>query len=181
MGFLIFIPFLVIDLVVSSTLMAMGMMMLPPATIELTIVPTISCQPSTSTKSIILNGSEIIAGGSIIIPIAISVVKQTTNDDMKFFLDLKGQSMSDVTGGATDNIYLRENRPHYEYRKGKSDNPVSTILGGVDCVCIAVLRKLKQIMILANEVIITSSDGQQVSAIRLRQTPRAVRSRRIRR
>ncbi len=40
---------------------------------ELTIVPTISCQPSTSTKSIILNGSEIIAGGSIIIPIAIVV------------------------------------------------------------------------------------------------------------
>ncbi len=35
MGFLIFIPFLVIDLVVSSTLMAMGMMMLPPAMISL--------------------------------------------------------------------------------------------------------------------------------------------------
>jgi flagellar biosynthetic protein FliP len=29
-GFLIFIPFLVIDMVVSSVLMAMGMMMLPP-------------------------------------------------------------------------------------------------------------------------------------------------------
>lgn len=34
-GFLIFIPFLVIDLVVSSILMAMGMMMLPPAMISL--------------------------------------------------------------------------------------------------------------------------------------------------
>lgn len=35
MGFLIFLPFLVIDLVVGSTLMSMGMMMLPPTTISL--------------------------------------------------------------------------------------------------------------------------------------------------
>ncbi len=35
MGFMIFIPFLVIDIVVSSTLMAMGMMMLPPSMISL--------------------------------------------------------------------------------------------------------------------------------------------------
>ena len=35
MGFLIFLPFLVIDLVVSSTLMSMGMMMLPPAMISM--------------------------------------------------------------------------------------------------------------------------------------------------
>lgn len=35
MGFLVFIPFLVIDMVVASILMAMGMMMLPPATISL--------------------------------------------------------------------------------------------------------------------------------------------------
>jgi flagellar biosynthetic protein FliP len=35
MGFMIFIPFLVIDMVVSSTLMAMGMMMLPPIMISL--------------------------------------------------------------------------------------------------------------------------------------------------
>ncbi|UVI32510.1 flagellar type III secretion system pore protein FliP [Paenibacillus spongiae] len=35
MGFLIFIPFLIIDMVVSSTLMAMGMMMLPPVMISL--------------------------------------------------------------------------------------------------------------------------------------------------
>lgn len=34
-GFLVFVPFLVIDMVVSSVLMAMGMMMLPPAMISL--------------------------------------------------------------------------------------------------------------------------------------------------
>lgn len=34
-GFLIFVPFLVIDIVVSSVLMAMGMMMLPPVMISL--------------------------------------------------------------------------------------------------------------------------------------------------
>ena len=34
-GFIIFIPFLVIDIVVSSTLMSMGMMMLPPVLISL--------------------------------------------------------------------------------------------------------------------------------------------------
>ncbi len=35
MGFIILLPFLVIDMVVSSTLMSMGMMMLPPTTIAL--------------------------------------------------------------------------------------------------------------------------------------------------
>ncbi|MBU6145634.1 MAG: flagellar type III secretion system pore protein FliP [Paenibacillaceae bacterium] len=35
MGFMIFLPFLVIDMIVSSTLMAMGMMMLPPVVISL--------------------------------------------------------------------------------------------------------------------------------------------------
>jgi len=35
MGFFIYLPFVVIDMVVSSTLMAMGMMMLPPAMISL--------------------------------------------------------------------------------------------------------------------------------------------------
>jgi flagellar biosynthetic protein FliP len=35
MGFFIFIPFLIIDLVVSSSLMSMGMMMLPPSLISL--------------------------------------------------------------------------------------------------------------------------------------------------
>jgi flagellar biosynthetic protein FliP len=34
-GFLIFLPFLIIDLVVASTLMSMGMMMLPPIFISL--------------------------------------------------------------------------------------------------------------------------------------------------
>jgi flagellar biosynthesis protein FliP len=35
MGFLIFVPFLVIDMIVASVLMAMGMMMLPPSMIAL--------------------------------------------------------------------------------------------------------------------------------------------------
>ena len=34
-GFLIYIPFLIIDMVVSSILMAMGMMMLPPTVVSL--------------------------------------------------------------------------------------------------------------------------------------------------
>ncbi|MGN0318951.1 MAG: flagellar type III secretion system pore protein FliP [Lachnospira sp.] len=34
-GFLIYLPFIVIDMVVSSTLMSMGMMMLPPTTISM--------------------------------------------------------------------------------------------------------------------------------------------------
>lgn len=34
-GFLIYLPFIVIDMVVSSTLMSMGMMMLPPTTVSL--------------------------------------------------------------------------------------------------------------------------------------------------
>lgn len=35
MGFLLFVPFLVIDMVVASTLMSMGMMMLPPVLVSL--------------------------------------------------------------------------------------------------------------------------------------------------
>ncbi len=35
LGFVIFVPFLVIDMIVASTLMAMGMMMLPPVMISL--------------------------------------------------------------------------------------------------------------------------------------------------
>ena len=34
-GFFIYIPFIVVDMVVASTLMAMGMMMLPPSVISL--------------------------------------------------------------------------------------------------------------------------------------------------
>jgi flagellar biosynthetic protein FliP len=35
MGFIIFVPFLIIDIVVSSALLSMGMMMLPPVVISL--------------------------------------------------------------------------------------------------------------------------------------------------
>jgi flagellar biosynthetic protein FliP len=35
MGFLLFVPFIMIDLIVATVLMSMGMMMLPPATISL--------------------------------------------------------------------------------------------------------------------------------------------------
>ena len=35
MGFLIFIPFLIIDFIVSSALMSMGMMMMPPTMIAM--------------------------------------------------------------------------------------------------------------------------------------------------
>jgi len=34
-GFLLFIPFLIIDMIVASTLMSMGMIMLPPVMISL--------------------------------------------------------------------------------------------------------------------------------------------------
>jgi flagellar biosynthetic protein FliP len=35
MGFLLFLPFLIIDIVVASVLMSLGMMMLPPSAISL--------------------------------------------------------------------------------------------------------------------------------------------------
>ncbi len=35
MGFVLFIPFLIIDMIVASVLMSMGMMMLPPVLISL--------------------------------------------------------------------------------------------------------------------------------------------------
>jgi flagellar biosynthesis protein FliP len=35
MGFLLFLPFILIDLVVATVLMSMGMMMMPPMTISL--------------------------------------------------------------------------------------------------------------------------------------------------
>jgi flagellar biosynthetic protein FliP len=35
MGFLLYIPFLIIDMVVASILMSMGMMMLPPTVVSL--------------------------------------------------------------------------------------------------------------------------------------------------
>jgi len=36
-GFLIFVPFLVLDMVIASTLMSLGMMLLPPQMISLPI------------------------------------------------------------------------------------------------------------------------------------------------
>jgi flagellar biosynthetic protein FliP len=35
MGFVMFVPFLIIDLIVSSALLSMGMMMLPPVIVSL--------------------------------------------------------------------------------------------------------------------------------------------------
>ena len=35
MGFLLFLPFIIIDFLVATTLMSMGMMMMPPMTISL--------------------------------------------------------------------------------------------------------------------------------------------------
>jgi len=45
MGFILFLPFLVIDMVVSSILLSMGMMMLPPVMISL---PFKVCSSSSS-------------------------------------------------------------------------------------------------------------------------------------
>lgn len=53
MGFLLFIPFLLIDIIVSSTLMSMGMIMLPPAMISL---------PFKLLLFVVLNGWELVFG-----------------------------------------------------------------------------------------------------------------------
>lgn len=45
-GFLIYIPFLIIDMVVASILMAMGMMMLPPVMISLPFKIILLCWPT---------------------------------------------------------------------------------------------------------------------------------------
>ena len=37
MGFVLFVPFIVIDMIVASTLMSMGMLMLPPVMISLPV------------------------------------------------------------------------------------------------------------------------------------------------
>ena len=51
-GFIIYIPFLIIDMVVASTLMAMGMMMLPPVFISLPFLrSSCSCLPTAGTSS----------------------------------------------------------------------------------------------------------------------------------
>ncbi len=55
-GFLLFIPFLVIDIIVSSTLMSMGMIMLPPSMISL---------PFKLLLFIMINGWELLVGSLI--------------------------------------------------------------------------------------------------------------------
>lgn len=52
-GFLLYIPFLIIDIVVASTLMSMGMIMLPPATISM---------PFKILLFIMINGWELLVG-----------------------------------------------------------------------------------------------------------------------
>jgi len=55
-GFVIFIPFIVIDMIVASTLMAMGMMMLPPAMISL---------PFKVLIFVLVDGWQLIIGGVV--------------------------------------------------------------------------------------------------------------------
>ncbi|MBO1324768.1 flagellar type III secretion system pore protein FliP [Acetobacter sp. TBRC 12305] len=56
MGFLLYLPFLVIDIVTSSVLMSLGMMMLPPATISL---------PFKLIFFVMVDGWQMVAGGLI--------------------------------------------------------------------------------------------------------------------
>ena len=56
MGFILFVPFLVIDLVVSSALLSMGMMMLPPAVVSL---------PFKILLFVLVNGWNLIAGSLV--------------------------------------------------------------------------------------------------------------------
>lgn len=55
-GFLIYLPFLVIDLVTSSVLMSLGMMMLPPATISL---------PFKLIFFVLVDGFQMVSGGLV--------------------------------------------------------------------------------------------------------------------
>ena len=55
-GFLVFLPFIVIDMIVSSVLMAMGMMMLPPTVVSL---------PLKIILFVIVDGWNLIAGSLI--------------------------------------------------------------------------------------------------------------------
>lgn len=56
MGFLLYLPFLVIDIVTSSVLMSLGMMMLPPATISL---------PFKLIFFVMVDGWQMVAGGLV--------------------------------------------------------------------------------------------------------------------
>ena len=55
-GFLIYVPFIVIDMVVASVLMSMGMMMLPPTTISL---------PFKMLLFILVDGWDLVIGGLV--------------------------------------------------------------------------------------------------------------------
>jgi flagellar biosynthetic protein FliP len=55
-GFLVFLPFLIIDLVVAAVLMSMGMMMVPPAMVSL---------PFKLAFFVIADGWSLIAGGLV--------------------------------------------------------------------------------------------------------------------
>ena len=56
MGFILFIPFLIIDLIVSSALLSMGMMMLPPMVVSL---------PFKILLFVLVNGWYLIAGSLV--------------------------------------------------------------------------------------------------------------------
>ncbi len=65
-GFLIFLPFLIIDMVVASILMSMGMMMLPPAMIAL---------PFKLIFFVLVDGWYLIAGSLVQAPCHVQVLK----------------------------------------------------------------------------------------------------------
>ncbi len=73
-GFLMFIPFLVIDMVVASVLMAMGMMMLPPVVISL---------PFKIIYFVLIDGWYMMSGSlvkTVVIPSSLTVVKSVTGN-----------------------------------------------------------------------------------------------------
>ena len=68
-GFLIFLPFLIIDLIVASTLMSMGMMMLPPTFISL---------PFKILLFVLVNGWDLIAAPRRELPLSAKQMNQDT-------------------------------------------------------------------------------------------------------
>ena len=76
-GFLIYIPFLVLDMVISSVLLAMGMMMLPPMMVSM---------PFKLLLFVMVDGwkgMETIMGGNIIMPMASSTLEMTISSTRK--------------------------------------------------------------------------------------------------
>ena len=73
MGFLIYIPFLIIDLVVSSTLMSMGMVMLPPTMIALPFKIMTADQVMEVMKEAMMVAFEI-AGPLLIVSIVVGLI-----------------------------------------------------------------------------------------------------------